>query len=527
MVEQGEDLTTIKGIGKGISEKIAEIVRTKTCQALEELKKELPASLLDLLSLEGMGPKKVKLVYEQLGIDSVDKLEAAAKAGKLRDLPGMGAKTEEKLLKAVELFRAGIGRFLLSEGTTVGESALEYMKTIPGIEKIELAGSLRRRKETVGDIDILVTCRDHKAVMDHFVAYPDVGEVLAHGETKSSVRLRSGLQMDCRVVDRESFGAALHYFTGSKSHNVAMRQRGIERNVLINEYGVFERQTEKKVGGAEEADVFRAVGLPWIAPELREDRGELDAAEAGKLPKLVEPEDIRGDLHMHTTASDGANTIEEMAERCKQLGYEYLGIADHSKAVTIANGLDEKRLAKQLKDIDKANDRIKGIRILRSIEVDILGDGSLDLADKVLADCDIVIAAVHFRQKMAPEEMTNRILRAIENPHVDVLAHPTGRLLLERDAFSFDLEKVFASARDAGVFLEVSAHPARLDLKDTHCMLAREIGAKVIINTDSHHQDELYLMRYGVWTARRGWLEKKDVANASPLGAFLKAIRPG
>jgi len=524
LVEQGEDLTTIKGIGKGIAEKIAEIVETGTCKALEQAKKDVPGTLLDLLTLEGMGPKKVKLVYEKLGVDSVDKLEAAAKAEQLRGLPGMGAKTEEKVLKSIDLFRAGIGRFLLSEGTRIGESVLDYMKELPGIEEIELAGSLRRRRETVGDLDVLVTGQDHQAVMDHFVAYPDVNEILAHGETKSSVRLGNGLQMDCRVVDRESFGAARHYFTGSKSHNVAMRQRGIDRNVLINEYGVFDRKTEKRISGAEEAEVFEAVGLPWIPPELREDRGELEAAEAGRLPTLIEPVDIRGDLHMHTTASDGVNSIEEMAERCLEFGYEYLGISEHSKALAIANGLDEKRLAKHHRAIDKADGRVKGIRILKSIEVDILADGTLDLDDKILADCDLVIAAVHFQQKMPPEQMTARLLKAMDNPHVNAIAHPTGRLILQREPYAFDTEKVFKAAKDAGVFLEINAHPSRLDLKDTHCMLAREIGVKIIINTDAHHIDELHLMRYGVWTARRGWLEKKDVVNTKPLASFLKAL---
>ena len=524
MVQSGEALTSIKGIGKGIAEKITEIVETKTCKALEDLKKQVPAALLDMLDLEGMGPKKVKLVYEKLGIDSMDKLEAAAKEGRLRDLEGMGAKTEERLLKSIAHFRKGIGRFNIHGGITIGESLLEYLGRLDGIGKLELAGSLRRRRETVGDLDVLVTAHDHQPVMDHFVAYPDTHEVLAHGETKSSIRLRSGLQVDCRVVNEESFGAALHYFSGSMSHNVAMRQRGIERNVHLNEYGVYDRKTEERIGGAKEEDIFEALGLPWVPPELRENRGEIEAAEKGELPTLVEIDDIRGDLHMHTTHSDGANSILEMAEACKALGYEYLAISDHSKAVTIANGLDEKRLAEELQEIEDAESQIKGIRILKSVEVDILGDGSLDLDDGVLSDCDLVTASVHFQQKMPAEEMTNRILRAIENPNVNVIGHPTGRLILRREPFAFDVEKVFQAAKDAGVFMELNAHPERLDLKDTHCMLARDLGVGVVICTDAHHADELELMRYGIWTARRGWLEKKNVPNTMPLKSLLKAL---
>jgi len=524
MVQRGEDLIAIKGIGKSIAGKIVEIIETKTCKALEDVKKVVPGALLDMLDLEGMGPKKVKLIFDEMGIDSIEKLEEAAKEGKLRDLPGMGAKTEERLLASIEHFRSGVGRFRIDAGTTIGEAIVAYMKGLKGIEKLELAGSLRRRRETVGDLDVLVSCSDHQSVMDHFVAYPEVKQILAHGDTKSSVRLENGLQVDCRVVDAESFGAALHYFTGSMSHNVAMRQLGMDRNVHINEYGVYERDSGNRIGGADEKDVFQALGLEWVSPELRENRGEIDAAENGNLPELIEIEDIQGDLHMHTTATDGKHSILEMAEACKAKGYKYHAISDHSKAVVVANGLDEERLAEHLKEIEKVNDQVSGIEVLKSIEVDIMPDGSLDLEDAILSECDLVIASVHFQQKMPPDEMTDRILRALDNPYVNVIGHPTGRLLLRREPFSFDAEKVFTAARDAGVCLEINAHPARLDLKDTHCILARELGVNIIINTDAHRVEELNLMRYGVWTARRGWLKKEHVVNTNSLAAFKKAI---
>lgn len=525
MVKDEEDLTSIKGIGKSIAEKISEVVETGTFKSHESLKKKLNPSLLDLLRLEGFGPKKVKLVYEELGIDSVDALESAAKKGDLRDLAGMGAKTEEKLLKSIAHFRTGIGRFRISVGVEKGEAILNYMREVKGIEQLEMAGSLRRRRETIGDLDVLAVCKDQQEVMDHFVSYPEVEEVLAHGQTKSSIRLHNGLQVDCRVVPAESFGAALHYFSGSQSHNIAIRGRANDRGLTINEYGVAEVKSGRRVSGAEEKDIFEAVGLPWIPPELRENRGEIEEAEAGELPKLIEVGDMKGDLQMHTTASDGANSILEMAEKCKSRGYEYCAITDHSKAVVVANGLDEERLAEHLKEIDKANDQIKGFQILKSVEVDVMPDGSLDLEDRILSECDVVVASVHFQTRMPPEEMTARILKGFENPNVSILAHPTGRLVLEREAFQFDMEKVFAAAKEAGIFLEINAHPHRLDLNDIHCRQAKEAGTGIVISTDAHRRQELDLMPYGVWTARRGWLEKKDVINTRPLKSFLKALR--
>jgi len=525
MVKDEEDLTSIKGIGKSIAEKISEVVETGTFKSHESLKKKLNPSLLDLLRLEGFGPKKVKLVYEELGIDSVDALESAAKKGDLRDLAGMGAKTEEKLLKSIAHFRTGIGRFRISVGVEKGEAILNYMREVKGIEQLEMAGSLRRRRETIGDLDVLAVCKDQQEVMDHFVSYPEVEEVLAHGQTKSSIRLHNGLQVDCRVVPAESFGAALHYFSGSQSHNIAIRGRANDRGLTINEYGVAEVKSGRRVSGAEEKDIFEAVGLPWIPPELRENRGEIEEAEAGELPKLIEVGDMKGDLQMHTTASDGANSILEMAEKCKSRGYEYCAITDHSKAVVVANGLNEERLAEHLKEIDKANDQIKGFQILKSVEVDVMPDGSLDLEDRILSECDVVVASVHFQTRMPPEEMTARILKGFENPNVSILAHPTGRLVLEREAFQFDMEKVFAAAKEAGIFLEINAHPHRLDLNDIHCRQAKEAGAGIVISTDAHRKQELDLMPYGVWTARRGWLEKKDVINTRPLKSFLKALR--
>ena len=524
LVRTGGDIQQIRGIGKGTNEKVHEILETGACKTLEDLKKKIPSGLPELLRLQGLGPKRAKALHEELGVDSLDRLEKAARAGKLRSVAGMGAKTEEKLLRSIELYRSGLGRFKLSVGFTYAEALTAYLSAAPGVKEVEPAGSLRRRRETIGDLDILIICKKSGPVMEHFVNYPDVGEVLAKGDTKSSVRLQCGLQVDLRALEEESFGAALHYFTGSKEHNIAIRDRARDAGLKVNEYGVFKGKAEKRIGGAEENDIFKAVGLPFIPPELREARGEVEAAEAGKLPDLVELEDIRGDLQMHTTASDGRDTIAAMAKRAKQLGYEYIAITDHSKAVRIAGGLDDDELAEHLKQIDKANKRVSGIRILKSIEVDVLSDGSLDLSDEVLEQCDLVLASLHSGFGMPKKEMTKRVVRAIKHPLVNMLAHPTGRLVLERDPFQIDLEEVIKAAADNGVALEINAYPDRLDLKDTDARLAKEMGAKLVISTDAHSTDQLELMRYGVFTARRAWLGKTDVINTYPLKEMLEML---
>ena len=525
MVRAGEDLEQIPGIGKSLQERIEEIVSTGKCGFLEELRAKVPPALTELLKLEGLGPKKVKLLYDELGVDSVDRLEKSAQAGKLRDLPGMGLKTEEKVLKSIEQYRAGMGRFKLSVGFTYAQALLEYLKGIPGLKRLDPAGSFRRHRETIGDLDLLAICGRGCKVMDRFTTYGDVAEVISEGETKSSVRLKCGLRVDVRVLEEESYGAALHYFTGSKAHNVAIRERAKDLGLKVSEYGVFRAKDEKRLSGANEEDVFKAVGLPFIPPELREDRGEIQAAEKGKLPKLIELGDIRGDLQMHTSATDGKNTIAEMAQKAKEMGYAYLAITDHSKAVRVAGGLDEKRLAKHLQEVEKAGGKIPGIRILKGVEVDILADGSLDLKDDILKECDVVLASVHSRFNMEEGEMTRRIIKAIGNPHVSILAHPTGRLILEREAYKVNLKEVFQAAIDHGVVLEINAYPDRLDLRDVDARMAKEMGARLVISTDAHSTGQLELMKFGVFTARRGWVEARDVINTLPLPPLLKILR--
>jgi DNA polymerase (family 10) len=525
LVRAGENLEEIPGIGKSINEKIRELLATGKSHFLEELRSQIPPSLTELLKLEGLGPKKVKVLYDELNVDSVDRLEKAAQAGRLRNLPGMGLKTEEKILKSIEHYRAGMGRFKLSVGFQYAEALLRHLKGVAGVKRLDPAGSFRRRRETIGDLDILAICGKGCKVMDRFAGYGDVAEVLARGETKSSVRLKCGLQVDLRVLEEESYGAALHYFTGSKAHNVAIRERAKEKGLKVSEYGVFRAKDEKRLSGAEEADVFKAVGLPLIPPELREDRGEIQAAEKGKLPRLIERSDIRGDLQMHTTASDGKNSILEMARKAKEMGYAYIAITDHSKAVRVAGGMDEKQLARHLKEIEKADSQISGVRILKGVEVDILADGSLDLKDDILKECEVVLASVHSRFNMEEEEMTRRVIKAIKNPNVKILAHPTGRLILEREPFKINLKEVIQAAIDQGVAVEINAYPDRLDLKDVDARMARDLGARLAINTDAHSAPQLEVMKFGVFTARRGWIEAKDVINTLPLEGLLKTLR--
>jgi DNA polymerase (family 10) len=524
LVKAGKNLEEIPGIGKSISEKVQEILSTGKCQFLEELRSKVPPGLTELLKLEGLGPKKVKVLYDELNVDSVDRLEKAAQAGRLRDLPGMGLRTEEKILKSVEQYRAGMGRFKLSVGFAYAEALMEYLKDVPGVKRLDPAGSFRRKRETIGDLDILAICGKNCKVMDRFTDYGDVAQVIARGETKSSVRLKCGLQVDLRVLEEESYGAALHYFTGSKAHNVAIRERAKELGFKVSEYGVFRAKDEKRVSGAKEEDVFKAVGLPLISPELRENRGEIQAAEKGKLPSLIGLEDIRGDLQMHTRATDGKNSIAEMAQKSKEMGYEYIAITDHSKAVRVAGGLNEKELARHLKEIEKANSQFPGLRILKGVEVDILGDGSLDLKDEILKECEVVLASVHSRFNLEEGQMTRRIIKALKNPNVNILAHPTGRLILEREPYKVNLKEVIQAAIDHGVVLEINAYPDRLDLKDVDARLAKDMGAKLVISTDAHSTVQLELMKFGVFTARRGWIEAKDVINTLPLEGLLKTL---
>ncbi|MFB3922829.1 MAG: DNA polymerase/3'-5' exonuclease PolX [Terriglobia bacterium] len=517
-------LTEIPGIGEDLAKKITELVETGKLSYHQDQLKKIPRSLLDLLQLQTVGPQKVRMFYKELNIQSVDDLEAAAKAGRLRELPKMDVKSEENILKAIEVFRRASGRFRLDTAFETAEELTAYLKELKAVDDVTPAGSLRRGRETVGDLDLLVTGRDHAGIAKHFAAFPGIAQVLAQGEDKVSVKLRNDMQVDVRLLDRESYGAALQYFTGSKEHNVALRDRAKRHGLKLSEYGLF--KGEKNIASRKEEEIYGKLGLEWIPSELRENLGEIEAAEGGQLPDLVELKDIKGDLQMHTTASDGQTSVEEMAEAAKKLGYKYILITDHSKAVTIANGLDEKRAVANIERINEARKKVKGIEIWAGAEVDILGDGRLDYPDALLKQFDIVLVSVHSRMTQPAEEMTARLLKALKNPFVRILGHPTGRQLLKREAFQFDVEKVFTAAQEQGVVLELNANPERLDLCDRHVKLARDRGMKIIISTDAHHPDHFHFMRYGVMTARRGWMEKKNVLNTYPPEKLLASLRP-
>lgn len=522
MVEKGEDLTALPGIGDDLAKKISDFVKTGTTPTLEKLRAEVPPGIVDLLRLPSIGPKRVKTLYRDLGIGSIAQLEAAAREGKVRALPGFGEKIEQSILDAIRAKADQGRRFLRASVVPYAEALAEYLRRTPGAGEVTLAGSYRRAKETVGDVDILVTAKDAAPVMERFVAYDEVTDVLAKGDTKSSVILRSGIQADLRVVPAESYGAALNYFTGSKAHNIAVRKLGQQRGLKISEYGVF--RGEKQVAGATEEEVYQAVGLPLIPPEIREDAGEIEAARDGCLPKLIQLADLRGDLHMHTAESDGESTIAELAAAAQERGYEYIAITEHSKRLAMVNGLDEKRLLRQADEIDRINDKLDGMRVLKGIEVDILEDGSLDLPDSVLARLDVVAASIHSHFKLSGDRQTERVLRAMDRPHFTFFSHPTGRLLLERPAYEIDMARVIAKAKDRGCYLELNAHPLRLDLTDTFCRVAREQGVLVSINTDAHAILDLDNIRWGVGQARRGWLEKKDVLNTRTLKQLLPLL---
>jgi DNA polymerase (family 10) len=516
-------LTEVPGVGADLASKIYELLNTGQCQYHQDQLKKIPRTLLDLLQLQSVGPQKVRLFYHELNIKTTEELEAAAKAGRLRELPGMNEKSEQNILKAIEALHRVTGRFRLDTVSELAEELDAHLRQFRGVERVTPAGSLRRGRETVGDLDLLVTGRNLGGLADHFLKFPRIGQVLVKGEDKASAKLSNGLQVDVRMLAPESYGAALQYFTGSKEHNVALRDRAKRRGWKLSEYGLFEG--EKVLASQTEEEIYAKLALAWIPPELRENQGEVEAAETGQLPKLVELSDIRGDLQMHTTASDGHNTVEEMAAAAKQLGYRYILITDHSKAVTIANGLDEQRALEHIKRIRAAGKKVKGIEIWAGTEVDILGDGTLDYPDEVLSQFDIVLASIHSRMTQSFEEMTTRILKALENPFVRILGHPTGRQILRREPFSFDIEKVFLAAQKLGVILELNANPERLDLCDRHVKLAHDRGMKIIISTDAHRPEHFKLMRYGVVTARRGWMEKRDVLNTQPPEKLLASLR--
>ncbi|MFG1690835.1 DNA polymerase/3'-5' exonuclease PolX [Gemmatimonadota bacterium] len=521
MIEAEEDLTELPGIGKDMSGHIRELIETGELGRLREVLEEVPRGVVNLMKLEGVGPKKARKVWEELDVTTVDELETAVQAGRVEELGGFGKKSCEKILTSIEDFRKHIGRFLLSEVDALISPLLEHMKEAPGVERLEVAGSYRRRRETVGDVDLLALCEgDSRGVMDHFTAFAGGSRVEASGETRGRIVLRSGLPVDLRILPGDSYGAALHYFSGSKEHNVAIRSLAVRQGLRISEYGVFrggEGDEGERLGGATEEEVFDSVGLPWISPLLREDRGEIQAAAQGELPRILELKDIRGDLQMHSTWSDGKQSIREMAEACIDRGYEYLALTDHSQAVTVANGLNPERVREQWQEIEEVRSSLPEIRILRSLEVDILKDGHLDMPDEILEGLDLVLVSVHSYMGMERTEMTERVIRAMEHPLVDVVAHPTGRILNRREPFAMDMDEVLRAASALDVAMELNANPRRLDLNDVHLMRARELGVKIIVSTDAHSVHHLDFMRYGVDQGRRGWLETMDVLNTQPL----------
>ena len=525
-------LQDIPGIGKGMAANIQEIEKAGTLPLREELLLKYKPTMLELLKLPGMGPKSVALFWEALQVSSVAELEAAIAEGRLKDLPRFGEKQIEKLRKGIEEYKKNSGRFLIDEAELAAEKLTAYLRGFPGIDTIEPAGSLRRGRETVGDLDILVTgpaCAEDQvqAAVDYTAAYPPITNLIAKGQNKVSFNLRSGLQVDVRLLPKGSYGAALQYFSGSKMHNVAVRQRALKRGYTLSEYALARVEDGSFVAGATEEEIYGALGLDWIPPELRENNGELEAAEKHTLPFLIEQRDIRGDVHMHTNATDGKNTIREMGEAAIERGYEYIAITDHSKNLAMTNGLDDARAIEHIRKIREVDAEMEGrIRVFPGIEVDILGDGELDLADETLAQMDVVIASVHSLFNQPLEQMTERVLRAIENPYVRILGHPTGRLLLRREAFQIDMGAVIRRAAELGVAMEHNAYPDRLDLCDRDLRLAKEVGCKIAINTDSHHTSHMEKMRYGVKQLRRAWLTRADVLNTLPAHDFLAALRP-
>ncbi|MGH8508292.1 MAG: DNA polymerase/3'-5' exonuclease PolX [Gammaproteobacteria bacterium] len=523
LMASGTDLTEIPGVGKDLAGKILEIVNTGKCQVLEGLRKEVPLAVTELLRIPGLGPKRVKILWRDLNIQTLDQLLRAAKDGRIHELPGFGEKTEQRILEAALAHLGESRRFKLSVAAQYGEHLVEHLRKASGVKRIEITGSYRRMKETVGDLDIVIAASAYTSVMEHLTHYEEVKDIISKGTTRATVILKSGIQVDVRVVPEKSYGSALLYFTGSKLHNIAIRRIAQDKGLKINEYGVFKGR--RHIAGETEESVYEAIGLSWIPPELREDRGEIEAASAGKLPILVERSDLKGDLHAHSKASDGRNTIEEMALAAKACGLRYMAITDHSKRLTVARGLDSVRLVKQIAEVERINKTLSGITILAGIEVDILDDGTLDLPDSVLVKLDIVVAAVHSKFDLPRARQTERILKALDNPFVSILAHPTGRLIDEREPYDVDMQRVIRKTKACGVALEVNAHPQRLDLLDIYCQMAKEEGARVAINSDAHNTFELDGLRFGVGQARRGWLEKQDVLNTRSLKELRVLLR--
>jgi len=520
-------LQDIPGVGENIANHIEEYLKTGKVKIYDQYKKRLPLKIDELTRVEGLGPKKIKVLYQKLGIKNLKDLEKAIKSHKMAPLFGFGEKTEQNILQGIEFQKQNKGRFLLGQILPVAEDILENLKKIKEVEKISIAGSLRRKKETIGDVDILVVSKNPQKVMDYFASLPSVKKIWAKGKTKTSVHTKDDFDIDLRVVSEKSYGSALQYFTGSKDHNIVTRKIAIEKGLKLSEYGLF--KGFKMIAGKTEEEVYKALGLPYIEPELRENEGEIEAGLNKKLPKIVELKDIKGDLHCHSNWDGGENSIEEMANEAIKRGYEYIGISDHTKFLRIENGLDEKQLLKQSEAIKKLNLKFKTenlkFRILHGCETNILNNGEVDIKNEVLEKLDYVIAGVHSNLKMPKVEMTKRLISAMKNPNIDIISHPTGRLIDRREEYQLDFDKVLKVAKQTGTILEINSAPERLDLRDLHIRRAKEVGIKMIINTDSHQANQLDLMKYGVFQARRGWAEKSNIVNTLPLGEIVKQFK--
>ncbi|TET84412.1 MAG: DNA polymerase/3'-5' exonuclease PolX [Candidatus Nealsonbacteria bacterium] len=517
-------LEKIPGVGKSIAEKIEEYLKTGKIKHYQDLKKKTPVKMEELTAVEGLGPKRVKVLYQKLDIRNLKDLEKAARAHKIASLFGFDEKTEKNILEGIAFLKRSKGRFLLGEILPIVKETLERLKSLKEVEQISVAGSVRRMKETIGDVDFLIISKNPEKVMDFFVSLPGIVKIWGKGSTKSSVRMKGGFDMDIRVVPKKSYGSALQYFTGSKEHNIATRKIAIDKGLKLNEYGVF--RGPRMVAGKTEEEVYKTLGMEWVPPELRENQGEIEAALKGKLPKLVELKDIKGDLHCHSKWDGGRNTILEMAERGRALGYQYLGITDHTKFLRIEHGLDEKKLSQQRKEIDKLNSRLKNFKILQGAETNILNDGSIDIKDEALKKLDYAIAGIHSNFKMEKEKMTERIIKAMKNPYIKIISHPTGRIIKRRDEYQIDFDKILRAAKEFGVILEINSFPERLDLNDQNIRRAKEAGGvKMVINTDAHHRDQLRYIEFGIAQARRGWAEKEDIINTQPLDKLLKYFK--
>jgi DNA polymerase (family 10) len=521
-----DELLGVPGVGKELAAKIAEYIKTGNIAAHEELKKEIPQIVLDLESVPGLGPKTAMLLHEKLHIKSIDELAKLAEEHKLAGLPGIKGKTEENILKGIGMLRRGQERSPLGKVLPIAQDLVDQLRLKAPLTRIDIAGSLRRWKDTIKDIDILAMSDNPKEVMRVFVHLPHVKEVIMQGPTKSSVVIKEGLQVDLRVVEKESYGAALAYFTGSKEHNIRLREMAVKRGLTINEYGIFRVKDNTKLGGEKEEDTYKILDLQYVPPEMREDRGEIEAAIEGKLPKLVTVNDIKGDLHVHSKWSDGSHTFEQLAEVAKEHGYSYFALTDHSQGLGVARGLTAERLAEQKREIDTLNKKLKNIRILHGTEVDIRSDGTLDFHDDVLQTLDIVVASIHSGFKQTKEQLTSRIVAAMKNPYVSIIAHPTGRLIGERDAYEVDMDEILKTAKETGTAMEINAYPLRLDLSDIYAKKAKELRIPIVISTDAHVTTQFNFMSYGVSIARRSWLEKEDIANTLEVKQLLKKLKP-